>query len=74
MNTPLPSPTTSLHVLNPATFVNYAVSAHISTSKQPAPMPPRSTVHSKLDYSNSLYLPNSQTVRRSDGQMKKRHQ
>jgi len=41
MNT-LPSPTKSLHFLNPATitFVNFAVSAHISTSKQPAPLPP----------------------------------
>jgi len=41
MNT-LPSLTKSLHFLNPATitFVNFAVSAHISTSKQPAPLPP----------------------------------
>jgi len=41
MNT-LPSPTKSLHFLNPATttFVNFAVSAHISTSKQPALLPP----------------------------------
>jgi len=39
MNT-LPSPTKSLHFLNPTTitFVNFAVSAHISTSKQPAPL------------------------------------
>jgi len=38
----LPSLTKSLHFLNPATitFVNFAVSAHISTSKQPAPLPP----------------------------------
>ena len=38
----LPFPTKSLHFLNPATitFVNFAVSAHISTSKQPAPLPP----------------------------------
>jgi len=41
MNTLL-SPTKSLHFLNPATitFVNFAVFAHISTSKQPAPLPP----------------------------------
>ena len=41
MNT-LPSLTKSLHFVNPATitFVNFAVSAHISTSKQPAPLPP----------------------------------
>jgi len=41
MNT-LPSPTKSLHFLNLATitFVNFAVSAHISTSKHPAPLPP----------------------------------
>jgi len=41
MNT-LPSPTKSLHFLNPATiiFVNFAVSAHISTYKLPAPLPP----------------------------------
>ena len=42
MNT-LPYLTKSLHFLNPATtitFVNFAVSAHISTSKQPAPLPP----------------------------------
>ena len=34
--------TKSLHFLNPATitFVNFAISAHISTSKQPAPLPP----------------------------------
>jgi len=38
----LPSPTKSLHFLNPATItcVNFAVSAHISISKQPAPLPP----------------------------------
>ena len=38
----LPYPTKSQHFLNPATitFVNFAVSAHISTSKQPAPLPP----------------------------------
>jgi len=38
----LPSRTKSLHFLNLATitFVNFAVSAHISTSKQPAPLPP----------------------------------
>ena len=41
MNT-LPSQTKSLHFLNPATitFVNFAVFAHISTSKQPPPLPP----------------------------------
>ena len=67
MNT-LPFPTKSLHFLNPAaiTFVNFAVSAHISTSKQPALLPPPlSNVHSKLDYCNSLYhnLPNYQLNR-----------
>ena len=38
----LPSQTKSLHFLNPAsiTFVNFAVSAHALTSKQPAPLPP----------------------------------
>jgi len=38
----LPSPTKSLHILNPPTItlVNFAVSGHISTSKQPAPLPP----------------------------------
>ena len=41
MNT-LPSQTKSLHFLNPVTitFVNFAVSAQILTSKQPAPLPP----------------------------------
>ena len=41
MNT-LPSLTKSPHFLNPATitFMNFTVSAHISTSKQPAPLPP----------------------------------
>ena len=36
------SPTKFMHFLNPATitFVNFAVSAHISTSKRPAPLPP----------------------------------
>ena len=45
MNT-LPSATKYLHFLNPATitFVNFAVSAHISTSKQPAPLPPPSSI------------------------------
>jgi len=71
MNT-LPFHTKSLHLLNPATitFVNFAVSAHISTSKQPAPLPPpftiaTSIVHSKLDCCNSLYynLPNYQRNR-----------
>jgi len=38
----LSSQTKYLHFLNPAniTFVNFAVSVHISTSKQPAPLPP----------------------------------
>jgi len=58
----------AVHFLNPATitFVNFAVSAHISTSKQPASLlPPLSNVHSKLDYCNSLYhnLPNHQLNR-----------
>jgi len=41
MNT-LPSETKSLHFLNSGTitFVIFAVSAHISISKQPAPLPP----------------------------------
>jgi len=63
MNT-LPSPTKSLHFLNPAaiTFVNFAVSAHISTLKQPAFKIATFIVHSKLDYCNSVYhnLPNYQ--------------
>jgi len=52
----LPSRTKSLHFLNLATitFVNFTVSAHTLTSKQPAPLP-TSIVHSKLDYCNSLY-------------------
>jgi len=50
MNT-LPSQTKSLHFLNRATitFVNFAVSAHISTSKQPAPLlPPLSILLSEI--------------------------
>ena len=63
MNT-LPSPIKSLRFLNPATitFVNFAVSAHISTLKQPAFKIATFIVHSKLDYCNSVYhnLPNYQ--------------
>ena len=66
----LPAQTKYLYFLNPATitFVIFAVSAHISTSKHHLHCPlsiPTSTVHSNLDYCNSLYhnLPNHQLNR-----------
>jgi len=64
MNT-LPSPTKSLHFLNPAiiTFVNFAVSVHISTSKQPAPLPPPLSTLNLITVTLYHNLPNYQLNR-----------
>ena len=64
MNT-LPSLTKSLHFLNPATitFVNFAVSAHISTSKQPAPLPPPLSILNLITVTLYHNLPNHQLNR-----------
>ena len=62
----LPSPTKSLHFLNPATitFVNFDVSAFYIDFKTASTIA-TSIVHSKLDYCNCLYhnLPNYQLSR-----------
>jgi len=50
------TPTKSLYFLNPAivTFVNFAVSAHVSASKQPAPLPPPSSILSLITVTLSI--------------------
>ena len=61
MNT-FPSLTKSLHFLNPATitFVNFAVSAHISTLKQPALLPPPLSILNLITV--TLYITAFQTI------------
>ena len=56
----LSSQTKSLHFLNPAniTFVNFAVSVHISTSKQPAPLPPPLSILNLITVTLYHSLPN----------------
>ena len=52
----LPSQTRSLHFLAlvAITFVNFAVSAYVLTSKQPAPLPPPSSILSLITVTLSI--------------------